>query len=526
MIGNEAETNSISPVETERLVPPVAPVLSVGRRAVRGAALLTGATYISIILGIVARKALAMLLTPEQVGVYQAALSFVDLVVSFAAFSFTSAIINVRDNLVTEPLPNLKENVFLLTVVVNGFFTVMAMALGLLSLSKAHGAILAALVGVYAVQRFISSLDTFYTQILERELSYSKVSRVSLITNIFLHGGSVAFALTGGGAWAIPLATIVSTAVSYILDRHYVRRAGLATLKPKPWKYYDTGTARWLWRFGVKVLFNRVFESWLFRIDNVLVAYLFGSFFLGYYAQAFTIALLPSTAVAPIVARVSIATYAEVQHDKAMLERAFAITNFFLVRLLVPAAIFVALESKDIVRVFLSSNWGGVAEPLTAFAGLILTVPLFENAKMILGATLKLTEISVVRGLQLLALVLLIAAFQWGGILYIALSVSLVNVIGYGGLLLYLRKIVNPRWMENFQLPVIIGIIVTAVVALVVEPSLSTLWPPGVGLRYPVIRLILMGLLILISCIALEYPFRAALYRRRFAEVASKFRSS
>jgi O-antigen/teichoic acid export membrane protein len=276
----------------------------------------------------------------------------------------------------------------------------------------------------------------------------------------------------------------------------------------------------------VKVLFNRVFESWLFRIDNVLVAYLFGSFYLGYYSQAFTIALLPATAVAPIVARVSIATYAEVQHDKAMLERAFAITNFFLVRLLVPAAIFVALESKDLVRVFLSSNWGGVAEPLTAFAGLVLTVPLFENAKMILGATLRLTEISVVRGLQLLFLVLLIAAFQSGGILYIAIAVSVVNVLGYGGLLLYLRRIVNPRWMENFQLPLIIGVAVAAVMVLLIEPNLTAVWPPAVGLRYPVVRLAITGVIILASCILLEYPFRASLYRTRIAEVVSKFRPS
>ncbi|HWF44953.1 MAG TPA: oligosaccharide flippase family protein, partial [Candidatus Kapabacteria bacterium] len=191
--------------------------ISVGRRAVRGAALLTGATYLSILLGIVARKVIALVLTPEQVGLYQAALSFVDLVISFAAFSFTSAIINVRDNLVTEPLPHLKENVFILTIAVNGFFTLLAMALGLLSLSKVHGAILAALIGMYAVQRFISALDTFYTQILERELSYSKISRVTLVVNILLHSGSVAFALLGGGAWAIPIATIVSTIVGYAL---------------------------------------------------------------------------------------------------------------------------------------------------------------------------------------------------------------------------------------------------------------------------------------------------------------------
>src|SRR5437763_1390555 len=97
----------------------------------------------------------------------------------------------------------------------------------------------------------------------------------------------------GGGAWAVPLATLISTMIGFLLDRHYAVKASGQLLKPNPWKYYEPTTARWLWRFGTKVLFNRVFESWLFRIDNVLVAYLFGSFYLGYYAQAFTIAMLP-----------------------------------------------------------------------------------------------------------------------------------------------------------------------------------------------------------------------------------------
>ena len=523
--------STITPEHDKGVLSPIAPELpapsaTMGTRAVRGAAMLTGATYISILLGIAARKAIALLLTPDDVGVYQAALSFTDLVISFAAFSFTSAIINERDNLVTEPLPNLKENVFILTVAVNGFFTILAMALGLFSLPKTHGVILAALIGVYAVQRFVSSLDTFYTQILERELSYSNVSRVTLIANILLHTSSVAFALLGGGAWAIPLATILSTILGYVLDRHYVKRSGLTTLRKHPWKYYDKGTARWLWRFGTKVLFNRVFESWLFKVDNVLVAYLFGSFYLGYYAQAFSIALLPATAVAPVVARVSIATYAGIQHDKSVLERAFAITNFFLVRLLIPAAIFIAFESKDIVRVFLSSNWGGVAEPLTALAGLVLTVPLFENAKMILGATLKLIEISVIRGLQLLTLVVLIAAFQWGGILYIALAVSFVNVAGYIGMLVYLKRIVNPRWNENFLLPLISGTIVAVLVGLVLEPMSDSYLPPAIGIAIPIIRLVLFGVIIIIACPFLEYPFRRELYRERLREVYGKLRTA
>ena len=267
-----------------------------------------------------------------------------------------------------------------------------------------------------------------------------------------------------------------------------------------------------------------MFESWLFKIDNILVAYLFGSFYLGYYAQAFSIALLPATAVAPIVARVSIATYAEIQHDRAMLERAFAVTNFFLVRMLIPAAIFVAFESKDIVRVFLSSNWGGVAEPLAALTGLVLTVPLFENAKMILGATLRLTEISVVRGLQLLTLVVLIAGFRWGGILYIALAVSFVNVAGYIGLMIYLKRILHPRWRENYLWPVAIGICVSLLVGFIMEPASVHALPPAVGITVPIIRLIVFAFLIAILCVLPELAIQPHLFQERLAEVANKFR--
>ena len=499
---------------------------SVGRRAVRGAALLTGATYISIVLGIAARKVLALLLTHEQVGLIQAAISVVDIVISFAAFSFTSAIINVRDNLVQEPLPHLKENIFILTVGVNAFFTLLAMAFGLLSLSAVNGSILAALIGIYGVQRFLSALDTFYTQILERELTYSKISTVTLITNILLHATSVAFALAGGGVWAIPLATVLSTVIGFLLDRHYVVKSGLITLKKQPWKYYDRGTARWLWRFGTKVLFNRVFESWLFKIDNVLVAFLFGAYYLGDYAQAFAIALLPGMAVNPIVARVSIATYAEVQHDRVMLERAFAITNFFLVRLLVPAAIFVALESKDLVRVFLSSNWGGVAEPLAALAGLVLTVPLFENAKMVLGATLRLTEISVVRGAQLLLLVILIAVFQSGGILYIALAVSLVNVLGYCALLFVLKPTIGLRIKENFALPLVIGAAIVIIFYFGLTPAFERILPVASNMQTSAIRLLIFGVLILVGCNAAEFALRPALFRSRVTEVLTKLRKA
>jgi O-antigen/teichoic acid export membrane protein len=497
---------------------------SVGRKAVRGAALLTGATYVSVLLGIGARKAIALLLTPDDVGVYQASLSFVDLVISFAGFSFASAIINVRDNLVDEPLDHLRENVFVLTVGLNAVFAIIAMLLGLTMLPRAHGVILSALIGVYAVQRFLSALDTFYTQILERELSYSKISRVTLIVNVVLHVASVGFALSGGGAWAIPLATILSTAIGYGLDQKYVREAKLHAFHAKPWRYYDSKTARWLWRFGTRVFFNRLFESWLFRIDNMWVVFLFGPFYLGYYTQAFSIAMLPSVAVAPIVARVSIATYAGVQHDKELLARAFHLTNFFLIRLLVPAAVFLLVESEDLVRAFLSSNWGPVSEPLIALAGAALTVPLFENAKMILGAQLRLKEISYVRGGQLALLGLLLITIGHG-ILLTGLCVTIVSVLGYVAVLAYIRQSI-PLDLSTFRWPLVLGAIAWAALHYVLLPALSAYLPEASSLGAAIIRLLPIGVITLALTIGVEFLIRPKEYRERLAFVMARARKS
>jgi O-antigen/teichoic acid export membrane protein len=502
---------------TEQLPP------TVGQRAVRGAALLTGATYISVLLGIGARKAIALLLTPDDVGVYQAALSFVDLVISFAGFSFASAIINVRDNLVKEPLDHLRENVFVLTVTVNAIFTVLAMALGLTMLPRPHGIILSALIGVYAVQRFVSSLDTFYTQILERELSYSRISRVTLLVNIVLHVSSVGFAFAGGGAWAIPLATVLSTALGFLLDQKYVREARLHAFHTRPWRYYNAKTARWLWRFGTRVFFNRLFESWLFRIDNMWVVYLFGPLYLGYYSQAFSIALLPSIAVAPIVARVSIATYAGVQHDKELLARAFQLTNFFLVRVLVPATVFLLVESDDLVRAFLSSNWGPVSEPLVALAGAALTVPLFENAKMILGAQLRLKEISYVRGGQLLLLGILLVS-TGHGIMLTALCVTIVSILGYFTILIYIGQSFPLALSRTFSWPLVLGAAAFAILHFVVGPEISLLMPEASSLGAALVRLIPIGVITLLLTVGLEFLITPAIYKERLAFVISKAR--
>ena len=469
----------------------------VGTRAIRGALVLTVATYLSVLLGVAARKWLAVILLPAVFGVMQAALAFVDLVVSFGSFSFSSAIINVRKNLVAEPLEYLNENIFVLTVVVNGVLSIAAIVIGAIFVNSLGGYIVLALIGVYAVQRFMASLDTFYTQLLERRLEYAKVSQVTLLTNIVLHSASIGIALLGYGPWCIPVATLLTAFISLAFDRHFVRKAGIHTMHAKPWHYWRPKTVKWLWKFGTHVLFNRLFESWLFRIDNILVLTFLGSSMLGLYSQAFAIAQMPAIALAPIVARVSIAAYAEIQHDSHRLEEAFAVTNFFLIRLLVPAALVILFASKDIVRIFLSSSWGTAAAPLAALSGFVLTIPLFENGKMLLGAKLKLKEISIVRASQLSALVLGIVLVGQSSIYRVGLIVSAVSLCGYGLLLFFVSREVALRLVRVFVVPVVLGI-ASAVALFFVAKTLNLRFLPGSDLLTSIEHLALIIGLVLV----------------------------
>jgi len=503
---------------------PVAHDVPIGHRAVRGAISLTIASYLSILLGAAARKWLAILLAPAIFGIIQAALSFVDLVFSFSAFSFSSAIINVRKNLIKEPLEYLNENIFILTVALNAILAVTAMGIGVFFAQELGGYIVLALIGIYTAQRVISAFDTFYTQMLERELDYKRVSKVSLATNITLHTASVLIALAGYGVWSIPVATLLSSILSFFFDRHYARLAGVHHLKPMAWKYYRPATAKWLMRFGTNVFFNRLFESWLFRVDNMLVLAFLGTAMLGIYSQAFAIAQMPAMALAPIVARVSIATYASIQHDRAKLEEAFRITNFFLIRLLIPPAILVLCTSGDIVRLFLSTSFSAGAAPLAALAGFVLTVPLFENAKMLLGAKLKLKEISLVRGCQLAALILAILLVGRNNVTHVALIVSGVSVAGLLFILYLTSKEVSLSATRVFLYPLIIGIGVGLGFYFVVTPWFQTVIPAGESIGLAIIRIVSFGFFIPLCTVGLEYLVQPAPILENLAAVRRRFK--
>jgi O-antigen/teichoic acid export membrane protein len=499
---------------------------AIGGRAVRGAFLLTISTYIALVLGIAARKVLAIVLDPLDFGLMQTALSFVDIVLSFASFSFSSAIINARENLLDEPLIYLRENIFLLTFTVNGLLVLVAITLAAIFPSSLGGTLFLSLVGVYAVQRYIASFDTFYSQILERELDYSKISRATLISNFALHILGVIFAVTGGHAWSIPLATLISTLVSLAFHRYYALKSGLHAFDRSPWDCYNKKTMKWLWSFGFKVMLNRLYETWLFRIDNLLVAALFGTVMLGYYSQAFTIAQMPAIALAPVVARVSIAAYAEIQHDSRRLEEAFAFTNFFLIRLLIPAAIFLIVANDDLVRLFLSSSWGFSAPPLAALAGFAIAVPLFENAKMLLGAKLRLREISIVRSGQLAALVASIVVFKSFGMIAVALAVSGVSIVGYIAILFYVRREVRIRTYEIFALPLIIGLSAALIFIFAIEPLLSRVLESGTSLEESALRILILGVLILASTLGTEYLLEPETFTLRVRSVLSRVRAA
>jgi teichuronic acid exporter len=494
--------------------------IPLGKRAVRGALLLTISTYAGILLGIVARKILSIILTPEEFGQIATALSFVDLIFAFGAFSFSSAIINARDNLLERPLEHLRENIYILTAGVGVVATIISIIAAAIFPPESGAEIFLALVGIYAVQRCVTSFDTFYSQILERQLDYKRISIISFVVNVLLHAVSVGLAVSGFTYYSIPAATLLSSFLSLYLHRRYLHSRKLTVVEKKPWQYYDKSTIKWLWAFGGAVMLNRLFESWLYRIDNLLVFKLMNYAMLGFYSQAFMIAQMASTALAPIVARVSIATYAEVQHDRRRLEEAFAVTNFFLVRILVPAALFFIVCAPDLVRLFLSTKWYLSATPLAAMAGFVLFSPLFENGKMLLGARLKLKEITYVRVAQLLALICLLVLFGSEGLWAIGLAVSIVTLFGYGLLMLYVGREVGLRSEEVFRFPLLTGLILAGPI-LFFNSWISDHLNAGSTIEVSLIRVLIFLVLLPAIMLGLE----AVIARERLTRYISAVRS-
>lgn len=391
--------------------------MSLVRRAAGSTAWVAGTAYLNQIITFLANIALMRLIAPEAFGVLALAVFFCTFARKLVAFGFNHALIHRQEDLPTAGATHL--SLHLATGVV-----VLTTAVLIRPLVAQHYDPLTAavLIGV-AVGAVFESAGFTPRILLEKEIDFRRLQIVNMAVNLSINVAAILLALFWSHVWVLALRLAGAQAASAI---------GYWFINPRPaFKRPTWSMIKWYFRFGAPLWIGGLATFAVLQFDDYLVGTMISAKQLGYYARAYALAVLPTTMVTHIIARVAFPLYSKLQNDRERLSLAFGTVMRIIVLFSAPAAVGLAFCAPEFVGVIFGDTWRPMAHLVRLLLIYELLRPVFDDVGELftaIGQPRKIGRIQVIQALSMLALVpLLVWLFAAAGA---AIGVGLVMLIG------------------------------------------------------------------------------------------------
>lgn len=210
----------------------------------------------------------------------------------------------------------------------------------------------------------VSAVAAQHQAIMERRLQLARVNGLRVAGQIAGAITGIGAAMAGAGVWALVAAQyaelIVLAAIAWLAE---------------PWRPRSPTTrapVRELLHFGGYYTMSSVLFFLSTNIDKVLVGAVFGPVALGYYSQAFNLAMKPVLAVTTPVSGVMLPALGRAARDLAQYQQLVLAFYRLVAILLLPAALGIAIVAPDALVVLGGDEWLPAGQVLRVFALLIL----------------------------------------------------------------------------------------------------------------------------------------------------------
>ena len=195
--------------------------------------------------------------------------------------------------------------------------------------------------------------------LLQRDLRFKSLAKIDATQGILQSLATITFALLGFQYWSLALGSItgvtVGTTLALLSRPHPIRLPNWKTLRP-------------IIPFTRNVLVGRLFWFTYQNSDFIVAGKRLGAIPLGAYSYAWTLASMPVDKITALLASVTPAMFAHVQHDKAALRRYFLTVTEGLAVFAFPLTIGIALVARDLVPVVFGDRWIFMIAPLQLLA--------------------------------------------------------------------------------------------------------------------------------------------------------------
>ena len=370
--------------------------------------------YAALVVSFLSTMVLARLVAPTETGLFSVAASVVLLAQAIRDFGVGEFLIQEKD-LTSHKI----RTAFGLTLA-------LAWTLGVLIFLSRHWiasiygtAELGDLIAVVCISFFVAPFSSTVLALLNREMAFGVLLRVSLLSNLANAAVSITLAYRGWGAMALTcgmLAMNVTTAL-------------VATLSARSWDHFVPSLREWraLASFGAYISGANIINQFSARLPDLIIGRLLGYQPLGLYNRGNGLVAIFHEMVLSGIQTVAFPAFAAAHRNGADVRTPYLRAAALITGTAFPVLALLSIVAQPLVWCLLGPNWLGAAPlipPLALYYGLALIAPMVTVYLSATGWVRMIPRIAI--GLQVSQLAIIAVTVNFS-IMWVA-----IGNIGYG----------------------------------------------------------------------------------------------
>ncbi len=367
--------------------------------------------------GLISGIVLARVLSPKDFGVFAVATVILVLLSNLNDLGVEQTLVRWPGPL-RRVAPTAVTVIFGFSVLLFGAFYFTAPALGReLGAPEASG-----IIRLLSLGLLVNGAAAVPSALLTRDFAQDKKTYADLSGFFVGTGLTIVLALLGHGAWSLAWGRLVGNALNSGLQIRF------APVRYRPG--WSRPVAGQLLRGGLPLAGATIVAILVVNVDNLIIGRELGAVALGFYVLAFNLSGWPYNLFSKTVAKVSVAGFAAMQHDRAALQVAFARALGLMTALSAPLCLLLALLAGPAVRFLYGERWAPATAALASLAVLGLVRVLLQLSFELLIAIGRSRLVLWLQGSWLLVLApAILLGARAGGIRGVAAAHAVVALV-------------------------------------------------------------------------------------------------
>lgn len=208
-----------------------------------------------------------------------------------------------------------------------------------------------------------ASFGNQYRTLLQKEMMFNLIAKIEIFSAIISLLVAFIFAFQGYGVYAIVLSSIAQVVVNSIL----FLIIGLKYFSP-PLLAYQHSELKKFYSFGLYQIGEKSINYFSTNFDKLLIGKFLGIEAAGFYNMAWQIIIFPVSKINPIINRVVLPMYAELQDNQKRLNLYYLQSIKYLSLVTIPILVYIGIYSEELVLLFLGGEWSTTAKIITILA--------------------------------------------------------------------------------------------------------------------------------------------------------------